>query len=262
MSALDQEKGTTVGRTVRGTVPALLALLAGVLTGCAESTEAGDGKPSASAGGPAEERSGAGSSKDTVRSGGSVGAAGSACELPVTFETAEKWRPEAVETGAPGGGNGSEEDALAAELAEGLLHQGPFTAACEIDAKPAGNIGFLRVWTGETEAKGGDAKGEDATGGDATGGDAKALLKRFVAAEGNTSVAEYRAFRSDSGVPGAEVEYLYTSEALGETKKERAFLTITPEGAAVVVHLGGLDTEEHEEMLPAYELARRTLSTG
>ncbi|MEU5199133.1 lipoprotein [Streptomyces scabiei] len=235
-----------MGTVVRGTVLAQLALLAGVLTGCAEPAAVGDGKPSASAGGPAEERSGSGSSQETVRSGGSVGAAGSACELPVAFETAEKWRPEAVETGAPGGGGGSEEDGLAAELAEGLLHQGPFTAACEIDAKPAGNIGFLRVWTGEAGT---------------TGGDAKALLRKFVAAEGNTSVAEYRAFRSDSGVPGAEVEYLYTSEALGETKKERAFLTVTPEGP-VVVQLGGLDTEEHEEMLPAYELARRTLSAG
>jgi hypothetical protein len=237
-------------------VLAQLALLAGVLTGCAEPAEVGDGKPSASAGGPAEERSGSGSSKDAVRSGGSVGAAGSACELPVTFETAEKWRPEAVETGAPGGGSGSGEDELAAELAEGLLHQGPFTAACEIDAKPAGNIGFLRVWTGEAEAK-----GEDAKSGDAKSGDAKALLRKFVAAEGDTSEAEYRSFRSESGVPGAEVVYLYTSEALGETKKERAFLTVTPEGP-VVVHLGGLDTEEHEEMLPAYELARRTLSAG
>ncbi|MFE7762608.1 lipoprotein [Streptomyces sp. NPDC057438] len=235
-----------MGRAVRGTALAQVALLAGVLTGCAEPAGDGGGKPSASAGRPTEERSGPGSSQDAVRSGGSVGAAGAACELPVTFETAEKWRPEAVETGAPGDGSGSEEDELAAELAEGLLHQGPFTAACEIDAKPAGNIGFLRVWTGEADAKGGDAK---------------ALLKKFVAAEGNTSVAEYRAFRSESGVPGAEVEYLYTSEALGETKKERAFLTVTPEGA-VVVHLGGLDTEEHEEMLPAYELARRTLSTG
>ncbi|WEH17512.1 lipoprotein [Streptomyces sp. VNUA24] len=234
-----------MGTVVRGTVPALLALLAGVLTGCAEPAEGGEGKPSASAGRPAEERSGSGSSQETVRSGGSVGAAGSACALPVTFETAEKWRPQAVETGAPGGGSGSEEEELAAELAEGLLHQGPFTAACEIDAKPAGNIGFLRVWTGEAGAKGGEAK---------------ALLKKFVAAEGGTSEAEYHAFRSDSGVSGAEVEYLYTSEALGETKKERAFLTVTPKGP-VVVHLGGLDTEEHEEMLPAYELARRTLST-
>ncbi|SOD76925.1 hypothetical protein SAMN06272781_4784 [Streptomyces sp. 1222.2] len=238
----------TVGRAVRGTALAQWALLAGVLTGCSDSAGDGGEKPSASAGRSADAGSEAGaeSSADAVKSGGSVGAAGSACALPVTFETAEKWRPEAVETGAPDGGSGSEEDELAAELAEGLLHQGPFTAACEIDAKPAGNIGFIRVWTGEAGAKGGDAE---------------ALLKKFVAAEGDTSKARYRAFSSDSGVSGAEVEYLYTSEALEETKKERAFLTVTPKGP-VVVHLGGLDTEEHEEMLPAYELARRTLSTG
>ena len=237
-----------VGRAVRGTVLAQMALLAGVLTGCAESAEDGDAKPSASAtkSVKAEADPESESSKDAATSGGSVGAAGSACELPVTFDTAEKWEPEAVATGAPDGGSGSEEDELAAELAEGLLHQGPFTAACEIDAKPAGNIGFLRVWTGEAGA-------ED--------GDAEALLKEFVAAEGNTSKAEYSAFSSDSDVSGTEVQYLYTSEALEETKKERAFVTVTPDGP-VVVHLGGLDTQEHEEMLPAYELAKRTLSTA
>ncbi|MDX2523004.1 lipoprotein [Streptomyces europaeiscabiei] len=238
----------TVGRAVRGTVLAQVALLAGVLTGCSGSAEDGDAKPSASATKSVKAEAGreSESSQDAVESGGSVGAAGSACELPVTFDTAEKWRPEAVETGAPDGGSGSEEDALAAELAEGLLHQGPFTAACEIDAKPAGNLGFLRVWTGEAGAKDGDAE---------------ALLKEFVAAEGNTSKAEYSEFSSDSDVSGTEVTYLYTSEALEETKKERAFVTVTPDGP-VVVHLGGLDTQEHEEMLPAYELAKRTLSTA
>lgn len=82
-----------------------------------------------------------------------------------------------------------------------------------------------------------------------------------MAAEGNTSKAKYSAFTSDSDVSGAEVTYLYTSEALEETKKERAFVTVTPDGP-VVVHLGGLDTQEHEEMLPAYELAKRTLNTA
>lgn len=234
-----------MGRAVRGTVLAQVALLAGVLTGCSdaasEPAEGGDAKPSASS----TAGSATADAKDSVKSGGSVGAAGSACELPVTFDTAESWQPEAVETGTPGGGSGSEEDELAAELAEGLLRQGPFTAACEIDAKPAGNIGFLRVWTGEAGAKDGDAE---------------ALLKEFVAAEGNTSKAKYSAFTSDSDVSGTEVAYLYTSEALDETKKERAFVTVTPDGP-VVVHLGGLDTQEHEEMLPAYELARKTLRT-
>ncbi|UUU22652.1 lipoprotein [Streptomyces sp. DSM 40750] len=230
-----------MGRAVRGTVLAQTALLAGVLTGCSEAAQSDYAKASAGATRSATAEAAA----DAAESGGSVGAAGSACELPVTFDTAEKWQAEAVETEVPGGGSGSEEDELAAELAEGLLHQGPFTAACEIDAKPAGNIGFIRVWTGEAGAKEGDAE---------------ALLKEFVAAEGNTSKAKYSAFTSDSDVSGTEVEYLYTSEALEETKKERAFLTVTPDGP-VVVHLGGFDTQEHEEMLPAYELARRTLRT-
>ncbi|MFF7390969.1 lipoprotein [Streptomyces scabiei] len=235
-----------MGRAVRGTVVAQLVLLAGVLTGCSEPAPDGHATPSASTTGAATA-----GGKDTAedagaaKSGGSVGAAGSACPLPVTFDTAEEWRPEAVETGTPGDDGGSEQDELAAELAEGLLRQGPFTAACEIDAKPAGNIGFIRVWTGE--------KG-------AAEGDAEALLKEFVAAEGDTSEAKYSAFTSDSGVRGTEVEYLYTSEALDETKKERAFVAVTPDGP-VVVHLGGLDTQEHEQMLPAYELAKRTLST-
>ncbi|WP_217177719.1 lipoprotein [Streptomyces sp. AC495_CC817] len=235
-----------MGRAVRATVVAQLVLLAGVLTGCSEPAPDGHAKPSASTTGAATA-----GGKDTAedagaaKSGGSVGAAGSACPLPVTFDTAEEWRPEAVETGTPGDDGGSEQDELAAELVEGLLRQGPFTAACEIDAKPAGNIGFIRVWTGE--------KG-------AAEGDAEALLKEFVAAEGDTSEAKYSAFTSDSGVRGTEVEYLYTSEALDETKKERAFVAVTPDGP-VVVHLGGLDTQEHEQMLPAYELAKRTLST-
>ncbi|EKX62504.1 putative lipoprotein [Streptomyces ipomoeae 91-03] len=242
------KKKVTVRRAVRGTVLAQVALVAGVLTGCSESAgsagsaEGGDAKASATAGRSAaadgaEKADGTG---DVAESGGSVGTAGSACELPVTFDTAEKWKPKAVDAEATGG------DEVAAELAEALLHQGPFTAACEIDAKPAGNIGFIRVWTGEAGA---------------ADGDAEALLKEFVAAEGDTSEAEYSAFSSDSDVSGTEVEYLYTSEALEETKKERAFIAVTPEGP-VVVHLGGFDTDEHEEMLPAYELAKRTLRTS
>ncbi|MFJ6386773.1 lipoprotein [Streptomyces sp. NPDC091972] len=194
------------------------ALLAGVLTGCSEAADGDDSqastRPSASA---SAETSGAGDS--AAPRGGTIGAAGSACELPVAFDTAKSWKAEAVE--AP-------------------LDQGPVSLACEIDAKPAGNIGFLRVWAG----KPGDA-------------DARTVLEAFVAAEEGVSGAKYSAFTS-GGLSGAKVEYLYTSELLEETKKESAFAVTTAEGP-VVVHLGGLDTEEHEEMLPAYELARRTL---
>ncbi|MFG3184996.1 MULTISPECIES: lipoprotein [Streptomyces] len=213
---------------------AQVALLAGVLTGCSGgSDEEPEGRASASA----EASRGGGSA--AVKSGGSVGAAGSACALPVTFDVAESWKPKAVEAGSAEG-----EGELAEELAAALLHQGPVTAACEIDAKPAGNIGFLRVWTGEA----GDA-------------DARTVLKEFVAAEKGAEQAKYRAFKTADGVTGAEVTYTYTSEALDETKEERALAVATKRGP-VVLHLGGLDTDEHRAMLPAYELARRTLRVG
>lgn len=196
-----------------------VALLAGVLTGCSEAAEGDESKASARPTATAET---SGPHDTAATSGGSIGAAGSACELPVTFDIAKSWKAEAVE--AP-------------------LSQGPVSLACEIDAKPAGNIGFLRVWAG----KSGDA-------------DTRAVLEAFLAAEDGVTKEKYRTFTS-GGVSGVEVEYLYSSELLDETKKESAFAVTTADGP-VVVHLGGLDTEEHEEMLPAYELARRTLRTA
>ncbi|MFG2728255.1 lipoprotein [Streptomyces canus] len=195
-----------------------VALLAGVLTGCSEAAEGDDSKASARPSATAETT---GADDPAATSGGTIGATGSACELPVTFDIAKSWKAESVE--AP-------------------LSQGPVSLACEIDAKPAGDIGFLRVWAG----KSGDA-------------DTRTVLEAFVAAEDGVTKEKYSTFTS-GGVPGVEVEYLYSSELLGETKKESAFAVTTADGP-VVVHLGGLDTEEHEEMLPAYELARRTLRT-
>ncbi|WP_028807644.1 lipoprotein [Streptomyces canus] len=195
------------------------ALLAGVLTGC---SEAGEGDDSTASGRPSATAETSGRDRSTASSGGTIGAAGSACELPVTFDLAKSWKAEAVK--AP-------------------LSQGPVTLACEIDAKPAGSIGFLRVWTGRS----GDA-------------DARTVLEAFVAAEDGVSKEKYSAFTS-GGLSGTKVEYLYASELLDETKEESAFAVTTANGP-VVVHLGGLDTDEHEEMLPAYELARRTLRVG
>lgn len=220
------------GRIRRGVAGA--ALLGAVLTGCSGGSgeEPADGRASASA-----EVSGSG--PGAARSGGSVGAAGSACELPVTFDIAASWKPKAVDPKPAGN-----DDELAGELADALLHQGPVTMACEIDAKPAGAIGFLRVWTGEP----GDA-------------DARSVLKEFVAAEEGAGKAKYRTFEAADGVTGAEVTYQYTSKVLDETKEQRA-LAVTTKRGPVVLHLGGLDTEEHRAMLPAYELAKRTLRAG
>ncbi|MFJ9347526.1 lipoprotein [Streptomyces sp. NPDC101237] len=200
-----------------------LALLAGLLTGCRVSARATDVSVSGAA------------SEAVAQSGGTVGGAGSACRLPVTFDTARGWRAEAVDGLAAIASNAPDDD-----LAQSLLRQGPVTLVCEIDAKPAGAVGFLRVSTGEPGS-----------------GDAGAVLRAFVAAEGHTRGARYRAFTS-GGLAGTRVDYVYTSELLEESKKESALAVVTPRGP-VVLHLGGLDSAEHEEMLPAFELARRTL---
>ncbi|MFF4896365.1 lipoprotein [Streptomyces sp. NPDC001068] len=211
----------TLGRTA---VP--LALAAGLLAGCGASVRASDVTESGRA------------SSGAARSGGTVGAAGSGCTLPVTFDTARGWRAEAVE-----GPAGAASDAPGGDLAESLLRQGPVTLVCEIDAKPAGAIGFLRVSTG----KPGRA-------------DAGAVLRAFVAAQAHTGGARYRTFTS-GGLAGVRVDYVSTSGLSAESKRESALAVVTPDGP-VVLHLGGLDSEEHDEMLPAFELARRTLRTA
>ncbi|MEU8651968.1 lipoprotein [Streptomyces sp. NPDC048737] len=215
-----------VGNGWRGLTAALLTGLAAA--GCGESGDAPDAsgtKAKASAG------------AEVAARGESIGAAGSACELPVTFDIAEFWEAEAIDAASQQGETG---DDITDDLADAFLHQGRVTMACEVDAKPAGKLGFLRVWTGRP----GDA-------------DARAVLEGFVTAEEGASGAEYRPFKTGS-LSGTEVEYTTTSELLEETKKERALAVSTPEGP-VVVHLGGMDTQEHEAMLPAYELAKKTL---
>ncbi|WP_053757875.1 lipoprotein [Streptomyces sp. AS58] len=221
-----------VGKARRGLIAAAVA--AGLLTGCADGAQE-DAGASADPSASASKDAGAADGGGTARSGGTIGATGSACELPVTFDIAEKWTAEAVE-----GASGEADGELAEEVADALLRQGPVTAACEVDAKPAGHIGFLRVFTADP--------GED---------DARTVLKGFVEAEVEASKERYGTFEA-GGLTGAEVEYLYTSELLEEPKTERAFAVVTARGP-VVVHLGGMDTAEHEAMLPAYELAKRTL---
>ncbi|MFH9297300.1 lipoprotein [Streptomyces sp. NPDC017520] len=253
--------------TVRGLIPAVLTV---TLVGCSSSTGAGDGSP----GGPAAssaparaaaeagaEKTGAGTAgadrtgtdkagtdkngadaTKVAEKGGRVGGAGSACDLPVTFDIAAHWKPRGTSTDP-----GSELDPELAEALADLTEQGTVKVVCEIDAKPAGNIGFLRVWQGEPS--------ED---------DPRAVLEAFVADSPNagetTSDAVYTQVKAGA-LAGAEVGYTGHSELLDEQKKERAFAVATPEGP-VVVHLGGMDSEEHTAMLPAFELAKRTLKLG
>ncbi len=227
---------------IEGRAAALCAaLLVGASTGCS-GHGSGPGATSSVSHSPATDET-----AEVAESGGRVGPAGSACELPVSFDVASGWKAKAVDGDlADAGGSGESEgsgdrdDELAREITDALLRQGPVTAACEIDAKPAGHIGFLRVWTGGPGA-----------------GDARTVLEGFVAAEDGARKPTYRTLRT-GGLDGVEVTYLVTSELLDETKKQRALAVAVP-GGPVVVHLGGLDDEEHEGMLPAYELAKDTL---
>ncbi|MDX3384003.1 lipoprotein [Streptomyces niveiscabiei] len=206
-------------------------LMAGVLAGCGTSgSDADGGAAKSSAKAQATPSPSASASPPSAASGGTLGAKGSACELPVTFQTAAKWKAESI--AAPKGASD--------DLLDALLRQGPVTGVCEIDAKPAGHIGFIRVYQG----KPGDA-------------DARTVLKGFVAAEKGVSEEKYATFTAGSA-SGVEVSYRVHVELMDETKSEHALAVTTPEGP-VIIHLGGIDDAEHKAMLPALDLAKRTL---
>ncbi|MFG2431545.1 lipoprotein [Streptomyces sp. NPDC048590] len=207
---------------IRALVPVVLTTAA--LAGCSSTGDGTEtGKNGDTAPPRAAETTGAGK-------GRTLGSPGSGCELPVTFGLAADWKPQAV-TVEPG-----------SDLAE-LAEQGPVTMVCEIDAKPAGNIGYIRVWQGKE-----------------SGDDPAVTLKAFVADEPGAGKAVYTQVKAGA-LAATEVAYTVDGELLDEPKKERAFAVATPDGP-LVVHLGGLDSDEHEAMLPAYELARRTLKLG
>jgi hypothetical protein len=139
-----------------------------------------------------------------------------ACDLPVTFDIAAKWVPKPVAAD------------VAAEFG------GPDRVACEVDAKPAGVIGFLRVYV-------------------ATLGDARAALEAHVA--GGSSQANEQRSRQITTPAGTGWEISYRTE----DSLVRAFAVPAATGA-VVVEWGGIDEAEHRSGLPAYVLARASLT--
>jgi hypothetical protein len=173
---------------------------------------------------------GGGSTGDGKATGASIGAAGSACPLPVTFQLAEKWQPKAVKADAAG-------------VLGDLVKRGPYSVACEIDAKPAGHLGFLRVWTGAPGA-----------------GTARQALDTLLAAEKKVTKKTFTETKAGA-LPAVEVVYEAYSEAMQESRVQHALAVTTPRGVTIL-HLGGLDSSENAAMLPAFELAKRTLATA
>lgn len=190
---------------------ALATLAAVALTGCDsddKKTAAAQTESAAAAAGPR------------------VGAAGSGCELPITFGLTADWKPKQVTV--------EENDPLLA-----LAKKGPFTMACEIDAKPAGNIGFLRVWTGAPA-------------------ELEPSLTAFI---GDRAQQPKFTELKIGGKPALEVDYQQKSQLDDAVEPEKAFVVDTGAGL-IAISLDSFDAGEHQEMLPAYELARTSLTVS
>ncbi|MFF0445761.1 lipoprotein [Streptomyces sp. NPDC004609] len=210
-----------VRRLMHRVTPAIL--LAALVTGCSSGQE--PDRPATSLKGGENQETGGTTTPSAAGGSGTVGGKGSPCPLPVTFDLAPKWRPEAVK----GGG----------ETAMPSL--GPVRLVCEIDAKPAGHVGFLRVWTG-------GAKGDDP----------RRALESFVAEYVDNSKDVVYTEARTGGFASAEADFLNATALTEEVTKVRALALATDQGL-VVLEMSGMDDEEHEAMLPAFERAKKSV---
>lgn len=143
-----------------------------------------------------------------------LGGANTPCSLPVAIDIPDKWKP--------------------AHIDAGLGSQGGLEASCEIDAKPAGAIGFLRVFVGPAA-------------------EPRQALESFVADQKNPRDVEFR----DTAVgQGSGVEATWLTEEAG---RKRAFAMSTPL-KTIVVTAGSIDDEEYAQLVPAFLLAKQSLT--
>ncbi|SCL16884.1 hypothetical protein GA0070616_1146 [Micromonospora nigra] len=165
---------------------------------------------------------------------GSVGAPGTACELPVAFPLPEGWKAEAVDANP----DGEIEEAIV----EALTKRGGTTAVCEVDGREQGG-GFLRVWTADQP----DAAPRDA-------------LETFVAAEEGLTDQEYREVRAGT-FDAVEATWSATSELLEEDS--RSWATAVRVGdTTVLLTVSESLLAEAGDILPAYRLATGQLAAA
>lgn len=160
--------------------------------------------------------------------GGKVGAPGTACALPVSFDVVPSWRVTAV----------ADDKELAA-----FTRSGGATMVCELNARPVGTIGFLRVHLVDDVAAA-----------------PRPALTAFLTAAGKLREVEYRDI-TVGGLPAVEATYLHDGE-LAANLRQRSLAVRAPKGV-VLLTLSGLEADDRETMLPAYLLARQSMvATG
>jgi hypothetical protein len=145
-----------------------------------------------------------------------VGPKGSTCPLPITFSVPAKWKVKAVTSGKD-------------------FQIGPAVPLCEIDAKPAGHIGFLRVWRIEGAAP----------------RTPQITLDKFIDDYGPAEERRERQYRRTKAGPLDSFEATWT----GDDGRKRAILVSSLYGK-ILITLGGSDDEEFTAMLPAYQLVK------
>ncbi|MEV4493404.1 lipoprotein [Micromonospora coxensis] len=145
--------------------------------------------------------------------GVTVGPKGSTCPLPITFSVPAKWKVRAVTSGAD-------------------RKTGPAVPICEIDAKPAGHIGFLRVWRIEGPAP----------------RTPQITLDAFMDDDGRATERQYR--RTKAGPLDS-----FEASWAGERARRRAILVSSLYGK-VLITLDGADSDGFTAVFPAYQLAK------
>ncbi|MFU8873019.1 lipoprotein [Micromonospora sp. SL4-19] len=203
-------------------VPAALTLM--LATGCAGGDPAPAAAPTTSASPTASPVTPGPPWYDEVppaEAGITIGDSNSGCDLPITFSIPAGWRVKQIP-------------------AKAKLKVGRVTLSCEIDAKPAGLVGFLRVWTVDERLR----------------TDAKTEVSDFVTEYAQDDQATYR--RTKAG-PLDSVEASYVQQGIdGKPNPQRAIAVRAILGD-VVVTVGGMDAEEFQSLLPGFQLAKRSV---
>ncbi|MEU3601124.1 lipoprotein [Streptomyces sp. NPDC006798] len=199
------QRGIGTGITVGAAVMALLA------TGCSGSDK--DSKTEAEP------------SYDTKVKTQRIGAKGSTCALPFTFDTPASWKVTAA--------NAALQEVMTMGMAEIL---------CELDARHGGTSGFIRIYHDPSQSTTARLVAERAV-------DDSKLTKRKNVVYRDTKVGPYEA---------VEVSYEGYNEFWESRQKDTQIAFRTPTGF-MVLDIGAMDPIDHDALLPELDRIKDTI---